>query len=178
MNAQKLKPIGVGKPGDFQDEIFEAPPQVVERRLAIRHPLYLQISCCTLQICGGTSWQATVKDISTKGIGLLLCRPFGPGTVLSAELPDTESIVGWSVTLRVVHCRKVAEGQWLAGCVFATQLGAGDLQKWVSFFPPQESLPPQEETVRSDRGWLLVLLLGALLGVMGVWVWLQMFGLE
>lgn len=172
LNTQTFNPVGVGEPGDLIDQ-----PPAVERRRALRHPLYLRITCRTLEMCGGMSWPASVKDISTKGIGLLLCRPFGPGTILSVELPDSESVVGWSLTLRVVHSRKVGDGQWLAGCVFATQLEAAPLDNWVTSFP-REIFPPPAKAPASRGKWLLVILfLCVLLGAIGAWALVQAFGL-
>lgn len=147
-------------------------PSPADRRQATRHPLDLQITCCTLGTGGGASWPATVRDISTSGIGLVFRRSFAPGTVLIVELPDAASALGRTIPVRVVHSRTAGAGQWIAGCVFATQLRAEELHDWLTSFASQETAAPA--AARRGR-WLLAglgggVLLAALCGL-GLALW-------
>jgi hypothetical protein len=58
-------------------------------------------------------------------MGLVLPRPFDPGTLLEVELQGKgrRTLVP---TMRVVHVRKHENG-WLFGCALETELGPADL---------------------------------------------------
>ena len=71
-------------------------------------------------------WGATVRDISTSGIGLTLCFPFRAGTYLAIELQETGGAAR-SVLSRVVHALDQPDGTWHIGCEFVRPLTESDL---------------------------------------------------
>jgi hypothetical protein len=90
-----------------------------------------------------------VRDISKKGIGLLLPRRFERGTGLAIELPDGNAGNTRTVFARVINVRPYS-GQWILGCAFASEIAEESLGRVVSPAPPET---PQETTVPEVRLW-------------------------
>jgi serine/threonine protein kinase len=110
-------------------------PSGENRRVSVRYPCSLETHC-DLQISVHPEetelqdrWEATVRDLSVSGIGLLLPRRFEPGTNLTVDLRADAGGAGRSLEMRVARARRVAPGQWLLGCTFATPLGKDELRK-------------------------------------------------
>src|SRR5690242_3786694 len=61
-----------------------------ERRASVRYRSGITGSCQTLSVLREAAWEATVRDISSGGIGLLLERRFEPGVLLALELIDRD----------------------------------------------------------------------------------------
>jgi hypothetical protein len=57
-----------------------------------------------------------VRDTSNDGIGLLLSRPYHPGTELSVELQDSGGWVKDTICVRVIHASQQPSNRWLLGC--------------------------------------------------------------
>jgi hypothetical protein len=74
------------------------------------------------------SWPATVQDVSTGGIGLLLARRFEPGTVLTLDLQETDGTIARTLSARVNHVKPEGLGHWLHGCSFRETLSQEELQ--------------------------------------------------
>jgi hypothetical protein len=74
---------------------------------------------------GAQSRLASVLNVSTRGIGLLLTEPVPPETVLEIEMQG-QSIVKRFV--RVVHSTQQEDG-WLVGCSLSSSLSAAELQR-------------------------------------------------
>jgi hypothetical protein len=72
-------------------------------------------------------WGATVRDLSSTGIGLTLCFPFREGTYLAVDLLGP---LGGNRTLltRVAHARDLADGTWHVGCEFVKALTDSQLE--------------------------------------------------
>ena len=72
-------------------------------------------------------WGATVRDLSSQGIGLTLCFPFKTGTYLAIDLLGP---LGGNRTLlaRVIHARDLADGTWHVGCEFVRPLADEELE--------------------------------------------------
>jgi hypothetical protein len=67
---------------------------------------------------------ALVKNVSTKGIGLLLTEPVPPETMLEIEIHGPSIVKRFA---RVVHSTKQADG-WLVGCSLNSSLSDGELE--------------------------------------------------
>jgi hypothetical protein len=98
------------------------PNPKAERRASVRYRSSLKGSCQTLSAQRETSWEATVRDISPEGIGLLLERRFEPGAVLSIDVTDSRDEQSRLLLARVVHATARPEGGWLIGCELISPL--------------------------------------------------------
>jgi hypothetical protein len=105
--------------------------EVIDRRLTVRyaseHHTFFQPSEGDQRIL----WQARVRDISDKGMGLILHRGSGafspghtdggaldPGMELCIELPAEVNHPLHLLRVSIVHVTALEEGQWLVGCEF------------------------------------------------------------
>lgn len=83
-----------------------------------------------LQAAVGTSrWPAVVRDISTTGIGLVLCQRYQEGTCLPVRLLDQRSNTVWPMLARVVYATRLSDGYWFTGCSFEAQFLEPELEK-------------------------------------------------
>jgi hypothetical protein len=98
-----------------------------ERRVSVRFDSNAKGSCQTLSVHREMAWEATVRNISCEGIGLLLGRRFEPGALLAIEL--TESSEGRQLLLlaRVAHATQQPEGSWLVGCTLMNPLSEDEI---------------------------------------------------
>lgn len=109
-----------------QPEASLAAPQS-ERRASQRRTAALEVACGRVADGMNPCLPGKVHDVSAGGFGLLLCRPFAPGTVLVVKVKDKE---GGPSTLfaRVIHCRAQSRIEWFTGCAFASPLDDLELQ--------------------------------------------------
>lgn len=99
-----------------------------ERRIAERHPSKREALTRPLEAEVSLAWGATVRDISTTGIGLTLCYPFPTGTYLAVDLdmPEAQTPAP-SFLARVVHAQDLPDGTWHVGCEFVKPLSDSEL---------------------------------------------------
>lgn len=105
-----------------------APATGAERRAWVRYPCNLD----TLYQPGEGLlehrwWFAKVRDISTKGIGLILRRRFEPGTLLAIALHTSNENLSRTLGIRVVHVSPHPGGGWTIGCTFNADLTDDEL---------------------------------------------------
>jgi hypothetical protein len=98
-----------------------------ERRGAERLPLEPTSVCRVM--CEGQEGepQATVRDLSATGIGLLIDRPLKPGSVLILSLQTGDHRLARPLPVRVMHSSPATEGNWLVGCQFVRRLSDPEL---------------------------------------------------
>jgi serine/threonine protein kinase len=108
-----------------------------ESRASVRYPYAVGTTCAVDPSVHGAAegedlWPATVQDVSTGGIALILGRRFEPGTVLLLDLHanDLGSTQSWKVEVKRV--RSKGSGSWLIGCAFLEQLGPEDLHAFLA----------------------------------------------
>ena len=99
-----------------------------ERRHFVRFPAQLDV---LVRTGGGgktgVEWRARVRDISTKGIGLVLPRTFAPGTVLFVSVAR-EGNAGEPFRMKAQVMRVVAEScGYFLGCQLAEPLNGDEL---------------------------------------------------
>ncbi|HTU90181.1 MAG TPA: PilZ domain-containing protein [Gemmataceae bacterium] len=93
-----------------------------ERRASVRLQSNAKGSCQSLSMQRETHWEATVRDISCQGIGLLLTRRFEPGALLAIELTEANEERKRLLLVRVARAVPQPEGRWLIGCTLANPL--------------------------------------------------------
>jgi hypothetical protein len=99
-----------------------------ERRVWVRHPSNVE----TLFAPAGTPEEefqsARIRDVSQGGVNLLVPCAYEPGELLTVSLPSSEGHAPLTVLACVVHCHKLAEGEYALGCNFSQELSEEDLR--------------------------------------------------
>ncbi|MBY0523266.1 MAG: PilZ domain-containing protein [Gemmataceae bacterium] len=109
------------------------PASGAERRASVRYPcdpesFSADNTCRPLTARRkDESWTATVRDLSTGGVGIVVNRRFEPGTLLSIELQDADRLSARTLLVRVVRLTKEGKEHWLLGCAFTTKLSEAEL---------------------------------------------------
>jgi eukaryotic-like serine/threonine-protein kinase len=101
-----------------------------ERRATVRFPS--KQGAAVHPLSGGKEeWEATIRDISADGVGLVLPRRFEPRTVLSLDLAATDTEPARRLFVRIVRVTTLPSRRWLVGCIFANRLGEDEVQSLV-----------------------------------------------
>ncbi len=99
-----------------------------DRRASVRHVPRRAAAACDVEVPEKEErWSAVVLDVSATGFGLLIDRPFPPGTILEVDLEDATGAMR-TVTLRVVRVTPRGVGHWLLGCSVEGQLEKAELE--------------------------------------------------
>jgi hypothetical protein len=113
--------IGPAAPTQPQVDLREAPrhccPDRHELRVAVR-PTFLPMT-------------VLVKDISTKGIGLLVESHIAPGACLAIPWMYGPPERWRTVRATVVRLAPRRDGGWVAGCVFVERLEPRDIEAFL-----------------------------------------------
>jgi serine/threonine protein kinase len=135
-----LRPRGPGKLDPIEEyatqvrhDAADAASSQEERRSATRYGHTMGTACAirnSLHDQGekADSWPTTMKNVSRKGIALLLGRRVEPGTLLVVSLPPSDARPACLVEVRVVRVQSQRFGHWEVGCVFTSQLDDQDFQ--------------------------------------------------
>lgn len=103
----------------------------LERRAALREPSNKEALTRALDGDRTLAWGATVRDISTGGIGLTLCYPFRAGAYLSIDIVEANGAARTHLArthlARVVHAVDQKDGTWHVGCEFIKSLAETEL---------------------------------------------------
>jgi hypothetical protein len=70
-------------------------------------------------------WGAVVRNLCAGGLGLLLCYPFKPGTLLAISLQTSR--LRRTLFAHVTNATERADGRWLLGCEFTSRLSEQEL---------------------------------------------------
>jgi hypothetical protein len=104
-----------------------------ERRGEPRHPCRQAACCYSLTTKQLERYWAWIRDVSLRGVGLLLSRKFEPDTLLIIEVRSTQRRLLLPLTARVVHSSRQPEGDWLIGCLFTRELNSEELHALTSY---------------------------------------------
>jgi serine/threonine protein kinase len=107
------------------------PANEYERRATVRFPSKKGGAVKPLSVGKEEQWDASIRDISADGVGLVLPRRFEPRTVLSLDLPESEGGATRRLFVRVVRVTTLSSRRWLVGCIFANRLGEDEVQSLV-----------------------------------------------
>jgi hypothetical protein len=103
-----------------------------------RHPCEVQTTCQPPSAWCKDPWPATIRDISTGGLSLSLNRRFEPGSGLAIELPTDDGTTN-TVLARVAHAKAEAEGGWLLGCTFISELSDEEVRAVLNLDPVKQA---------------------------------------
>jgi hypothetical protein len=99
-----------------------------ERRASERFPPGVAVSWHVLREDRDEEPRASVHNLSATGVGLLVDRPFKPGTVLVLGLQTRHRRLSRPLPARVMHASTAEGGKWLVGCQFVRKLSEAELQ--------------------------------------------------
>jgi hypothetical protein len=106
-----------------------------ERRAWVRIPTSQQVSCqpvaATTAVQGETIWLGNFRNISHRGMSLLLDRRFEPGSLLLIELADKAKSGARYWSVRVVNVTPEVKRRWIMGCEFIHPLSEEALRALV-----------------------------------------------
>lgn len=102
-----------GKPLSSKEE--------VAARQAPRFTCEVPTTCQPPSSWSKQPWPATIRDISTTGLGITLARRFERGSGLAVELPAEDGTTS-TVLGRVARVQPLGEGLWLLGLKFISEL--------------------------------------------------------
>jgi serine/threonine protein kinase len=75
------------------------------------------------------TWEATVRDLSVKGIGLVVSRRFEIGAILAVELGTNNASGRQAVEMRVARVERASHKSWFVGGTFTQKLSKEELRK-------------------------------------------------
>jgi PilZ domain-containing protein len=102
-------------------------PSPDERRRAERFPSDQPSVCRIVSEGQEEGLQASVRDMSATGIGLLVNQPLKSGSVLILNLQTGRHRLARPLPVRVMHAAPAGEGNWLVGCQFVRRLSEPEL---------------------------------------------------
>ncbi len=115
-------------PASTKSGLVNQPP-LAERREATRFPLSLEFFYRPITTPDDEIWWlAQVRNISIRGLGLVLQRTLAPGTLLEVELENPAKGFHRVVQARVVHVQPTPGRGFMAGCAFVNKLEADEIQ--------------------------------------------------
>jgi diguanylate cyclase (GGDEF)-like protein len=132
--------------GRLEHAVVQEEPQLTpDRRKAERRATARVLCNCAARVRREGEEEApeeiaTLRDLSSTGVGLHLATRFPPDTVLIIEplLPVAKTLLA-----RVVRTT-AADGGWLHGCALPTRLTAEELGCWLGSTRPSPLLPARE----------------------------------
>jgi PilZ domain len=123
-----------------------------DRRAVERHASDALISFHPLALSKKDSLAALIKDVSPRGISLIVKHRFAPGTLLAIDLGDLGGSRPAPVLARVIHVTPRGKGKWVVGCALQEELS----QQQVAAFraePDGGSWVRVARAPRSEGGW-------------------------
>ncbi len=82
------------------------------------------------------SWPLLIRNVSLRGLGILLARRFEPGTELTVCIPAGPVTRARTLRARVVRVEPDSLGHWVHGCLFAKELAQEELASLLRQAPP------------------------------------------
>ena len=115
-----------------------------ECRAWVRYPYEAEISFQPLKLRKDGTWRpAKARDISTKGLGLILDTQVQGGAILAIKLEGSCQRLNRPLLVRVMRRDELSSGSWQIGCTFAIPLGESELHALV---PPEDPSEGAAET--------------------------------
>jgi hypothetical protein len=103
-----------------------------DRRAAPRRQPAMGTVCRLIPGPGEESAIGLVWNISTSGVSMLLTEPRETGTTLPGELLTVTGGHTLTVTMRVVHVRKLESGDYFLGAQFQRPLADDEMRPFVA----------------------------------------------
>jgi hypothetical protein len=165
-------------PLEFQSELPGA-AEVSDRRKSARYACDGQLYLVPMGANHHNFWAASLRDLSTKGIGLTLNRRFELGATLSIEWRPSDLAKLPSLVGRVVRVIQQTDTTWWHGCELIGEIDTSELAEFLTASqaaadaaaarPSDERAVKEEEAAenkhfRRHRAWTVVAELRQTLG--------------
>jgi hypothetical protein len=165
-------------PLEFQSDMPGA-AEISDRRRSARHACDGQLYLVPMGANHHNFWSASLRDVSTRGIGLTLNRRFELGATLSIEWRPTDLAKLPSLVGRVVRVVQLADTSWWHGCELIGEIDTEELTEFLAASqaaadaaatrPSDETASKAEEAAdrkhfRRHRAWTVVAELRQTLG--------------
>jgi hypothetical protein len=145
---------------EFRSDLPGA-PEINDRRKSTRYACESQLYLVPMGTNRQNSWSASLRDLSTKGIGLTLSRRFELGATLTIEwCPHTPAKLP-SLVARVIRVFHMPDNTWWHGCELIGDIDSEELAVFLaasqanaesSARPPSEhDTSNAEEPAHKDR---------------------------
>jgi hypothetical protein len=109
------------------ESLCAVPSRFADRRAEPRLPCALEVSCQPISAKGcDLWWLADIKDVSTRGVGMLSTRRFEQGAFIAIQLANMNNASSRTKVAKVVRVM-ASENKWFLGCIFQTPLDAAEL---------------------------------------------------
>jgi hypothetical protein len=102
-------------------------PAAVDRRMTVRYATHVPAACCDLlaEHSQGKGWEeASVRDVSTHGIGFLVAHAPTPDELVALHVAWLDHLL-WA---RVAHVSVLPDGRHFVGCQFIEPLSELELE--------------------------------------------------
>jgi PilZ domain len=111
-----------------------------ERRGWGRFPSAVETTYRPANVAGADRLPARVRNVSRRGISLLLDRAFTEGDLLSVDVPGGDGKPSSETALAcVIYVAKQADEGWVIGCTFSAELDDADLAAFAGLASPAEA---------------------------------------
>lgn len=103
----------------------------VERRGTVRFACNLKVTFRPIALLELTPVPARVRDVSTRGIGLISAIPMAMGTFIVIDLPNAQDSPPLRKAARIVRLVLAEGNRWLLGCAFTRELTTDEVKALV-----------------------------------------------
>jgi hypothetical protein len=109
------------------ESLCTVPSRFANRRAEPRLACSLEVSCQPISTKGcDLWWLADIKDVSTRGVGILSTRHFEQGAYIAIQLANLTNLSSRTKVATVVRV-VASDDKWFLGCTFQTPLDAAEL---------------------------------------------------
>jgi PilZ domain len=104
----------------------------MERRTSARFTTKMKTACPLIRATEEGPWWASVRDVSLRGISLIVNRPFRAGCYATIELPTAAGVLGQSRLMCIKHIHVQPGNQWwVVGGQFLNKLTREELLNMI-----------------------------------------------
>jgi hypothetical protein len=107
-------------------------PEINDRRKSARHACDSQLYLAPMGTNRQNSWSASLRDLSTKGIGLTLSRRFELGATFSIEWCPYNPAKLASLMARVIRVFQRPDSTWWHGCELIGDIDSDELAAFLA----------------------------------------------
>ena len=116
---------------DPASTMFRAKSGPVKRRQAERHRCKVHLIGQLLLADQGEKLDAWVRDLSEKGLGLIVAKKLEIGTKAIFKVKKNAAVMAMKIPVNVIHCQAESDCCWHIGCEFNEALPPALLDYFV-----------------------------------------------
>jgi hypothetical protein len=142
-------------PLEFRSEPPGA-PEMIDRRRSARHACDSQLYLAPMGTKRQNAWSASLRDLSTKGIGLTLNRRFELGATLTIEWCPFNRAKLPSLVARVIRVFHMPDNTWWHGCELIGDIDSEELAAFLAASQAAAEAPVHGELIGGEAAWPVV----------------------